>query len=921
MPKQRTSDNSIIPYNIHLQELRRIISNVSRWYPFLSETNDDGFSISEKIEMIQCFRVPYFVGPLNPHSPYAWAIRSTNEKVLPWNIEKVMNYDASADVFITRMTNFCSYLVGEKVLPKNSILYSYFMLYNELNNLKIDGNTISVSLKRRIVKDLFEESDKKVTKKRLLTYLKTIGEIDNIESHEIKGIDEDVKSSLKPVHLLRSIIGDKINNRKMAESIIRTITVFEEPKRIEYILSRDYEKDLLPAEIKKLSKLTFSGWGRLSEKFLTGLFDTCRETGTTTNIMGMLESTQDNLMEIIHKYSFLKQANDLNMQNASAGGIEYMDLEKMSLPPAVKHGVWRSISVVRDLIDCIGHDPKKVFVETTRENLDPKKKIRTESRKLKLDALYKKCNEDAEWIASLSTQTDESLKSRRLFLYYTQLGKCMYCGRKIDIAELGNTDSVDLDHIYPQSKVVDDSIHNNMVLSCKKCNGDKSNAYPISLEVQHKMRKTWDQLRSKDYITAEKYSRLIRTDSFSDDELNRFINRQVVETSQAVKGTITILKRLMPDSDIVYVKAGMVSDFRHEMGFIKCREINDYHHAKDAYLNIVVGNVYDVKFTKDVAHFIHTKEQYNLKRMFEHPVSRNGTDAWIPGDNGSEKTVKKYMRRDNILFVRSPFIQKGELFDAQLMKKSDTLYPKKKGLSASEYGGYNKLTGACYSLVEYERKKKIVRSLEVVPVMDVKLLSDPSVLSAYFSERLSSDVKVIIPLIRMNSLIEWEGYPLHIGGRSGDTIVYVNALQLLVPDEVYEYSKILSKYSKDQKERTYHSASYYKITKEKNVSMFNYFVDKTFNLPYSKWFTALNSNLCKCKERFETSDELTQAAVLIEIIHSFQCKPIYTDLKKIGGVGLTGRIQIGKVLPSGVDISLVNQSPSGLKTNKMRLSL
>lgn len=32
---------------------------------------------------------------------------------------------------------------------------------------------------------------------------------------------------------------------------------------------------------------------------------------------------------------------------------------------------------------------------------------------------------------------------------------------------------------------------------------------------------------------------------------------------------------------------------------IKVREVNDFHHAKDAYLNIVVGNTYYVKFTKD----------------------------------------------------------------------------------------------------------------------------------------------------------------------------------------------------------------------------------------------------------------------------------------------------------------------------------
>ena len=36
----------------------------------------------------------------------------------------------------------------------------------------------------------------------------------------------------------------------------------------------------------------------------------------------------------------------------------------------------------------------------------------------------------------------------------------------------------------------------------------------------------------------------------------------------------------------------------------KAMEINDLHHAKDAYLNIVVGNVYHVKFTKNITYNI-----------------------------------------------------------------------------------------------------------------------------------------------------------------------------------------------------------------------------------------------------------------------------------------------------------------------------
>jgi hypothetical protein len=41
-----------------------------------------------------------------------------------------------------------------------------------------------------------------------------------------------------------------------------------------------------------------------------------------------------------------------------------------------------------------------------------------------------------------------------------------------------------------------------------------------------------------------------------------------------------------------------VSEFRQKYKIEKLREMNDLHHAEDAYLNIVVGNVMHEKFTK-----------------------------------------------------------------------------------------------------------------------------------------------------------------------------------------------------------------------------------------------------------------------------------------------------------------------------------
>ena len=104
---------------------------------------------------------------------------------------------------------------------------------------------------------------------------------------------------------------------------------------------------------------------------------------------------------------------------------------------------------------------------------------------------------------------------------------------------------------------------------------------------------------------------------------------------------------LYTSSEVIYVKAGLVSDFRHKYGFLKCRNINDFHHANDAYLNIVVGNVYNTKFTKHPINFIKDykrdpeKYKYHMDKLFEYPVSRGEENAWITKGGESFKMVRK----------------------------------------------------------------------------------------------------------------------------------------------------------------------------------------------------------------------------------------------------------------------------------------
>jgi len=206
--------------------------------------------------------------------------------------------------------------------------------------------------------------------------------------------------------------------------------------------------------------------------------------------------------------------------------------------------------------------------------------------------LYKNCrDEERQWISEIADRDEQNYKSDRLYLYYTQKGRCMYCGKPIEIDSLWDENKYDIDHIYPQSKVMDDSL-NNRVLTCRICNSSKEDNYPIRKDIQSARRGFWEILYRGEFIEKEKYERLVRTEAFSATELAGFIARQLVETRQSTKAVADILKRTLPESEIVYVKAKTVSAFRQDFDLVKVREINDFHHAQDAYLNIVVAFYY-----------------------------------------------------------------------------------------------------------------------------------------------------------------------------------------------------------------------------------------------------------------------------------------------------------------------------------------
>ena len=240
----------------------------------------------------------------------------------------------------------------------------------------------------------------------------------------------------------------------------------------------------------------------------------------------------------------------------------------------------------------------------------------------------------------------------------------------------------------------------------------------------------------------------------------------------------------------------MVSTNQYDI--VKCRETNDLHHARDAYLNIVVGNVYDTKFTSAYDYYYRKGDawrEYNLKTLFERPVK----DAWI-GREGIA-FVKDVLRKPSMLITRYAYINKGEFYNETIYGKDD------KGISAprksienltikrKKYGGYKSLTTAYFSVVESKDKKgKLIKTVEAIPVLaDYQSKGDREAVLAYLSRMGLREPKLLLPKIKIKSLVSVNGFKVWLAGVTGNRLIIHNAQQWFTDEKTDLYIKNLGK--------------------------------------------------------------------------------------------------------------------------------
>lgn len=791
MLKQTSKNNAYIPYQMQKDELIKILDHQEKYYPVLKENRDKIISILE-------FRIPYYYGPLDGNKQFGWLIKKKgkeNERILPWNHQEIVDVQETAAQFIKKLTNYCTYLPIEKVMPQKSLTCSMYEVLSEVNKIRIDGKLLSIDTKNRLIEDLFFKR-KTVKEKDLINWLKqnqlTVGEITGYQK------EKAFSSSLAPWIDFKEIF-DEINdsNYDLIEKIIEDMTIFNEGSILKERLKKAYNLD--QNKVKKIMKLKYSGWSRLSKKLINGI-RADNKFGSSVSILEVMKESHMALMEIINDQDLgFKQIIEKENFKNETGSFEYEDIENLAGSPALKRGIWQTLQVIEEIKNYMGHEPKNIYIEFAREEQE---KVRTTTRVKKLKSIYNDIKNQLdvhgkEVYSNLNKQDEKSSIEKRLYLYYTQLGKCMYSGESLDIDKLSD---YEIDHIFPRTLTSDDSL-DNLVLVKKKENQRKLDDLVLPLEIRNKMEVFWKKLYDNGLITQTKYYRLMR-DEFRRDQIDKFINRQLVETRQIIKHVANIIENHYEDTKVFTVRANLSHEFREKYGIYKNRNVNDFHHAHDAYIACIIGRYIQIRFPGLEAKYVYGQYMQNVKKTKNNIDKENhgfiinsmkyecidedtGEVIWNP--ERILDYIKCFNYRD-VYITKKLDTNNRELFNVTILpndknsekgKTKATIPVNKLRSNVRKYGGFSGLQSDIVA-IEGKKGKKIDRRLINLPIL-LRYVSIEDQCKYIMENNKYSDIK-IIKKIKKNQLIEIDGGLYYLSSSTE----LVNAHQLILNNKENE---------------------------------------------------------------------------------------------------------------------------------------
>lgn len=280
------------------------------------------------------------------------------------------------------------------------------------------------------------------------------------------------------------------------------------------------------------------------------------------------------------------------------------------------------------------------------------------------------------------------------------------------------------------------------------------------------------------------------------------------------------------------------------------------------------------------------------------------------------------MAKNNIRYTRYAFCQHGGLFDQMPVKKGKGQIPLKQDGPKSDmakYGAYNKAMSKYFALVSYlDKKDKEVRQLVPIDAVTEKAyLADPD---EYVSSYVGVPAKVLIPCVKYNACLSFDGFRMHISYKTEDRIGYKSGMQLVLSYEQEKYVRNITKYLSQNKDRPLNK--YDGISADENIALFDALMDKMCNAIFNLRFADMYEKIVDKRERFIDLTDEEQCVVLSELLKMLHCNVLTADLRLIGLAKGAGSVKTNSKLSEikGVtSIKLIHQSITGLFEQQIEL--
>lgn len=500
---------------------------------------------------------------------------------------------------------YCTFIKTEKRAPKSSYTFELFSALSKINNLKIEGDELSAEQKSLLHEVIKEKKEIKFLDVRkllnvednkffnLCSYRLTKKDNDLPQGEYNKKCENRVFVSMKNSYEIRKVLGYESSflNRDIIDEVAFLLSHYKSDSTIdEYVANSKLLSNLSSEQKNAIKTLNYDKFGSLSIK-----------------AMKMIEPF---LLEGL-RYDKACQSAGFNHSSFEHEKMKYLKGKEIDERLAdvtnnvVKRAVNQTLRILNEIIKKYG-SPQFISIELARE-LGKSRKDRTTIERNQIAR-----SEENEQIVKRLIDEFKLVKPTgqdilKFKLYQEQNGKCMYSGKEIEISRLFEPNYLQIDHILPISKSMNDS-YNNKVLVIANENQNKGDRTPYEFFGQDE--KKWNNFVARvGLIKNREKQRNLLKQTISEDDQKEYISRNLNDTRYMSRLLLELFKdylKMAPVKEngitkrkVVYSVNGAVTNYlRKCWGINKIRDDGDTHHAVDAAVIATISDSTVQKITK-----------------------------------------------------------------------------------------------------------------------------------------------------------------------------------------------------------------------------------------------------------------------------------------------------------------------------------